>query len=119
MTANLLATICRWTGRVVGILLVGVTLLIAIGEGMPNPFTQSFVIAIGFLALALALLGILLAWRWELPGGIMSLVGCVMFIRVERLSVAQTVFIILLSIPSLLFLGSALLRRHHEKHKSA
>jgi len=65
MTTKLFATILRWTARILGTVLVGLTLLIAIGEGMPNPFTQPFVIGIGFLALALVLLGILLAWRWS------------------------------------------------------
>jgi hypothetical protein len=118
MTTKLLSTIFRWTARVIGTVLVGFTLLIAIGEGMPNPFTQPFVIAIGFFALTLVLLGILLAWRWELTGGTMSLVGWVLFVGAERLSRPQAVFILLLGIPSLLFLGSSFLRWHHEKHKS-
>ena len=100
-------------------MLVGLTLLIAIGEGMPNPFTQPFVIGIGFLALALVLLGILLAWRWEFLGGIMSLVGWVLFFLAERVSLRQSVFIALLGIPSLLFLGSWFLRCHYAKHNSA
>jgi hypothetical protein len=97
--------------------LVGFTLLIAMGEGMPNLFTQPFVIQVGFLALALALLGILLAWRWELPGGIMSLAGWILFIAAERVAFRHFVFLILLGLPSLLFLGSSFLR-WHEKHKS-
>ena len=119
MTTKLLTTIFRWTARVVGTVLVGFTLFIAIGEGMPNPFTQLFVIQLGFLALTLVLFGILLAWRWELPGGIMSLVGWVLFILAERVHWQHSLFFILLVVPSLLFLGSSFLRWHHEKHKSA
>ena len=119
MTTKLFATILRWTARILGTVLVGLTLLIAIGEGMPNPFTQPFVIGIGFLALALVLLGILLAWRWEFLGGIMSLVGWVLFFLAERVSLRQSVFIALLGIPSLLFLGSWFLRCHYAKHNSA
>ena len=119
MTTKLLATIFRWTARVVGTVLVGLTLFIAIGEGMPNLFKQPFVIQIGFLALALVLSGILLAWRWEFLGGIMSLAGWVLFIVVVRVSLRHSVFFILLGVPSLLFLGSSFLRRYHEKHKSA
>jgi hypothetical protein len=119
MNTKLLATIFRWIARVIGTALVGLTLFIAIGEGMPNPFTQPFVIQIGFLALTLVLSGILLAWRWELPGGILSLAGWVLFIVAERVSLRHSVFFILLGVPSLLFLGSSFLRRYHEKHKSA
>ena len=119
MNAKLLATIFRWIARVIGIVLIGFTFLIAIGEGMPNLFTQPWVVQIGFLALALLLLGILLAWRWELPGGIMSLAGWVLFIVAERINCRHSIFLILLCVPSLLFLGSSLLHRRHEKHKSS
>jgi small-conductance mechanosensitive channel len=99
--------------------LVGLTLILAIGEGVPNLFVQPFHIQIGFLALALVVSGILLAWRWEFPGGIISLIGWVLFILAERVSIRHSAFFILLGISSLLFLGSSFLRWHYEKHKSA
>ena len=119
MNPKLLATIVRWVARVIGTVLVGLTLVIAIGEGMPNLFTQPFVIQIGFFALTMVLSGILLAWRWEFLGGIISLVGWVLFVVAETVHLRQSVFFILLGIPSLLFLGSSFLRWHYEKHKSA
>ena len=115
MNTKLLATTFRWTARVIGIVMVGLTLIIAIGEGVPNVFTQPFVIQLGFLALTLVLFGALLAWRWELPGGIMW----VLFILAERVHWQHSLFFILLGVPSLLFLGSSFLRRYYEKHKSA
>jgi hypothetical protein len=63
MNTLLLATIMRWIARVIGIVLVGFTLILAIGEGMPNLFTPPFFIQLGFLALALVLSGILLAFQ--------------------------------------------------------
>jgi hypothetical protein len=119
MNTKLLATIFRWIARVIGTVLVGLTLILATGEGVPNLFTQPIVIQIGFLALALVVSGILLAWRWEFLGGIMSLIGWVLFILTERVSIRHSAFFILLGIPSLLFLGSSFLRWHYEKHKSA
>jgi len=119
MNTKLLATVFRWIGRSMGLVLVGLTLLIAIGEGMPNPFTQPFVIQIGFLALAMVLLGILLAWRWELPGAILSLAGWILFVMAVRINWHKSIFLILLCVPSLLFLGSFFLRWYHDKHKSA
>ena len=119
MNTKLFATIFRWTARVLGIVMVGFSLIIAIGEGVPNPFTQSFVIGLGFLALALVLIGILLAWRWELLGASISIVGWVLFVVAENINWRNSLFFILLGVPSLLFLGSFFLRRHYEKHKSA
>ena len=117
MNTMLVATIFRWIARVIGIVLVGLTVILAIGEGAPNLFTQPFVIQLGFLALALLLSGILLAWRWEFPGGVMSLVGWILFAFAERVSIQHSGFFILLVVPSLLFLGSSFLRRYYKKHK--
>jgi hypothetical protein len=118
MNTKLVANILRWIARIIGTVLVGLTLILAIGEGMPNLFTQSFVIQIGFLALALVLSGILLAWRREFPGGILSLVGWFLFVGSESVNWRHSTFFILLCVPGLLFLGSSFLRWHYEK-KSA
>jgi len=115
MTLKLLAGVLRWMARILGVVLVALTVLIAIGEGLPNPLTQPFIIQIGFYALGLVLLGILLAWRWEFSGGMISLVGWVVFLVAEEVSVPQAVFILLLGVPSFLSLGSAFLRRHLKK----
>ena len=40
MKNKLLAASCRWMARITGLLLVVFVAMIAIGEGMPNPFTQ-------------------------------------------------------------------------------
>ena len=119
MSTTLLATLFRWIARVIGIVLVGFVLLLAIGEGVPNPFSHPFLITIGFFALTLVLLGILVAWRWEFPGGIMSLAGWVLFVVAETINWRHSFFFILLAVPSLLFLGSSFLRWHHARHKSA
>jgi len=119
MNTRLLATVFRWIARIIGTVLVGLALILAMGEGVPNLFTQPFLIQLGFLALALALSGILLAWRWEFPGGIISLVGWVLFIVAEKVHWRHSLFFILLAVPSLLFLGSSFLRRYYENHKPA
>jgi hypothetical protein len=68
-TTRLLAAACRWTARIIGTVLVLMIVLLAIGERMPNPFTQPISVQIGFFALALVMIGILGGWRWELAGG--------------------------------------------------
>lgn len=95
-----------------GTLLVMAVACMAVGEGVPNVFTQPAEIQIGFLALGLVLAGILAAWRWELLGGIISLAGWGTFVLAvvgspRRLSL----FFVLLAMPGLLFVGSGLLRR--------
>ena len=114
-TVKLLTAVCRWTARVAGTLLVILVVVIAIGEGMPNPFTQPPAVLIGFVALAMILIGILAGWRWELAGGILSLAGwCLFFgsvIGIKRLNL----FISLLALPGILYLISAWLRRHNER----
>lgn len=113
-----LAAVCRWTARIFGALLVVLILVIAIGEGVPNPFTQPLIVQIGFLALALIVTGILTGWRWELWGGVLSLAGwCLFFASVigpKRLNC----FVLLLALPGVLSLLSALLRRLGKRQTS-
>jgi hypothetical protein len=105
-----IAATCRWTARIFGTLLVMLILLIAIGEGMLNLFTQPVQVQIGFLALAFILIGILAGWRWELAGGIMSLFGwCLFFASVMTLR-RMTWFVAMLALPGMLYVISALLR---------
>jgi hypothetical protein len=110
-----LAAVCRWMARIVGSLLVVSVVGIAIGEGMPNPFTQPPSVQIGFLALAMIMVGILAGWRWELFGGILSTVGWCLFVGsavgVKRLNV----FISLLALPGILYMISAWLKRHNKR----
>jgi hypothetical protein len=109
---ELAATLCRWTARIVGILLVSVVALIAIGEGMPNPFTQPVGVQLGFLALALLLLGMVIGWFWELAGGLVSLAGwCAFVLAVARSPRGLNTFVLALALPGALYLVSALLRR--------
>jgi hypothetical protein len=114
-TLKLLTASCRWIARVTGALLVILIVVIATGEGMPNPFTQPPAVQIGFLALAMIMIGILAGWRWELAGGIISLAGWYLFVGsvvgVKRLNV----FISLLALPGILYLISAWLRRHNKR----
>jgi hypothetical protein len=114
MKANLTlpAGICRWTGRILGTLLAILLGCLAVGEGVPNVFTQPAVVQIGFLALGLVLAGILGGWRWELAGGIISLVGWGAFVAVEVGSLARlNLFLALLALPGAFYIASALLRR--------
>ena len=74
------AAACRWSARIIGALLCLLILVMAVGDGMPNPFTQPVRLQVGFLALALILAGIVAGWRWEFWGGIVSLSGWGLFV---------------------------------------
>jgi Na+-driven multidrug efflux pump len=102
-------------------LMVVSTLIIGIGEGMPNPFTQPVIVQVGFLALALIIIGILAGWRWELSGGIISLFGWCLFLLpvIKHSPRGMNLFVIILALPGALYITSALLRRYYEKHPSA
>ena len=104
-----IAALCRWTARVIGTLLVLLIVMIGIGEGMPNPFTQPPAVQVGFLALALLMIGILAGWRWELTGGVISLAGWCLFLASVKCRLSC--FVWALALPGVLYVISALLRR--------
>ena len=119
-TTRLSAAACRWIARILGTLLVLIIVLIAIGEGMPNPFTQPVRVQVGFLALALVMIGILGGWRWELAGGTLSLVGWSLFVvAVMHPPRGLNWFVGALTLPGLLYVAGALLRRYDDRHQSA
>ena len=70
--------VVRWAARVYGLLLVGLFGLFAVGEGYdPSVLTPSGLVACALASGALA--GLLVAWRWELTGGLMVVGGMVAF----------------------------------------
>jgi hypothetical protein len=119
-TTRLLAAACRWSARIIGTLLVLMIVLIAVGERMHNPFTQPMTVQVGFLALALLMIGILGAWRWELAGGTLSRVGWSLFVvAVMHPPRGLNWFVGALALPGLLYVAGALLRRSGDRHQPA
>ncbi|RKZ58143.1 MAG: hypothetical protein DRQ44_15020 [Gammaproteobacteria bacterium] len=119
-TTKIFAALCRWPARIVGTLFVALIVVIAIGEGMPNPFTLPISGQVIFLGMALVMIGNLLGWRFELTGGIIALAGfCMGFVLLfigEETDVSG--FFIVLALPGALYITSAVLRRHIETHES-
>jgi len=107
-TRNALGALCRWTARVIAALLLGVFLIAFIVEGLPNLLTLSPAQQAETLAFAFVFGGILIGWRWELVGGLLSLVSAGLF----QSSVGGPAwFVVALAIPGALLITSALLRR--------
>lgn len=103
MNMNTSATLCRWTARILGLLLASVMLLIAIGQGAPLGAS---------LVLGLLVLGMLAGWRWELSGGLISTVAwCIFLVAVIQSPRGFHPFALALALPGALYIASALLRR--------
>jgi len=111
MNKKLPENLLRWTARTLGAVMVGLTIWIAVGEGTPNPLALPWVIRIGLLSFAFILIGIVLAWRWEFLGGLVSICAWGIFAVVGNINWHRAHFIILLALPGLLFLCAALVRR--------
>ena len=93
-------TMCRWTGRILGGLLIFLIVSIAAGQGVPNPYGEPVRVQFGFLALALIFGGIVAGWRWELSAGIVSLLGWGLFVlAVVTSSRGLNRFVIAMALP--------------------
>jgi hypothetical protein len=69
----------RWGARILGTLLVGLVLLFLVGEGVPRLSDLPLHIVLMFVANLLCLAGFVMLWRWELPGGLLALLGIAAF----------------------------------------
>jgi hypothetical protein len=103
----------RWTARVLATLLVGLVLVILVGEGF-NPFKLKPVEATQMTFFLAACTGLVVAWRWPLIGGTMATGGMILFFADEFAATARfptgLVFYLML-LPGILFLLSGILRR--------
>jgi hypothetical protein len=77
--------VLRWTARITGALLVGLVLLFAIGEGV-HPRDFDLVTGSMMLTFLVCHVGMVVLWRWELAGGMMSVMGMTGFYTIEYIS---------------------------------
>ena len=76
-------TSIKWTARILGILLFLFVLVFLIGEGsVIGALKSSLLMKIFFIVM----IGYLLAWKWELIGGLISLIGMFTFYLCEYFS---------------------------------
>ena len=104
----------RWIARLAALLIAGGYLLLVAGDFL-SPHSGNgpdFRAWIGIILLTATCAGMLLAWRWELPGAALSLAALVAFTMLIRFN-RYTVHVVL-AIPGILFLTDWLLhRRRH------
>ena len=84
----------RWLTRILGILLIFVIVLFAVGEGLPNPLALAANEQLGLVALIIMLAGLILAWKFEGMGGLLVIIGYIFFCIIERQILRQGVFFI-------------------------
>jgi hypothetical protein len=65
--------IVRWIARVVSVLSIGLMLLFAVGEGVPNPLAIPLREGMGVLCLGGVLIGLAIAFRFETLGASIAL----------------------------------------------
>ena len=108
----------QWVARLSGLALFLMVLAIAVGEGgPPNPLRQPWPVAIELVLMFIMWLGLIVAWRWEVLGAIMTLAGLIGFNIVElsvNAKLAGGAFP-LFAIPPVLYLAHALAVRLSER----
>jgi len=109
--------VLRWTARLLSVASLGFILLFVFGEGFGwlSVRVQDLV-GLAFFPFGL-LLGLVLAWRREMSGGIIAVASIALFYIVYGLVINQAIFqgwwFLVLSIPGWLFLLYAVLRHEH------
>ena len=84
----------RWLTRILGILLIFVIVLFAVGEGFPNPLALTVDEQLGFVALIIMLAGLILAWKFEGMGGLLVIIGYIFFVALNSRILGLGVFMI-------------------------
>lgn len=109
-----LETALRWSARLLAGILVGLVLVIFIGEGGFDPLKLRPIEALQMALFLSTCLGMVIAWRWPLSGGAISTIGILLFFAIEFALAGRfpsgPIFHLML-VPGILFLLSAFLQR--------
>ena len=110
--------VIRWGARGAGLLVIGLFLYLLAGEllnphsGPPSTFREWAGIAL----FACSMAGMLLAWKWELTGAVLSLITLAVFTVVVRMTRYDIVAIA--AVPGILFVGDWVVRRFERPEAS-
>ena len=77
------ATVCRWLARVVGLAPLLFVAAYVAKEGVPDLSAASSLERTLFTCMFTALAGFVVLWRWELVGGLLSVVATTAFYAVH------------------------------------
>ena len=119
-----IVTLIRWIARVIGTLYAAVMLLFVIAS-IFNPGTggsPSFWAWFGILLMPIGVsIGMILAWKWELLGGLITLLcllGCHLFMKIQGGRFDYLFFVDGIAIPAILFLLVWMFSRRQEEEKA-
>lgn len=101
----------RLLARLSGLMVAGVYVFMVIGE-VTHPHSRppsEFIEWAGIILMSVTCAGMLVAWRWELPGAALSLASLVAFTLLIRMSNHTVLWV--LSAPGILYFTDWFLRR--------
>ena len=104
----------RWTARLFAAALLGLVAVIFLGEGGFNPLKLTAVEAIQMTLFLTTCSGLVVAWRWQVIGGALSLGGMILFLAVEfavRGGLPRGLLLHLMLLPGILFLVDGIIRK--------
>ena len=107
-------TALRWMARLSALLIAGGYVFMVVGE-LLSPHSGNgpdFRAWSGIVLLTVTCIGMLLAWRWELPGATLSLAALAAFTVLIKFNRYTIHFV--LALPGILFMADALLRRRRQ-----
>lgn len=105
--------IVRWTARAFALLLALGFIAFAVGEPMGPLSAVHFREWLGMVLILVAIVAMLLAWKWELPAALVSLFALGVFAAVVPMRSYGVLLIA--AIPDVLFLMDWKLRRVHPR----
>ena len=108
---SVFAIVLRWLARLSGVVVAGGYAYLFIGEILtPHSGPPPNILEFGGQALlTAACIGMLIAWKWELPGAVLSLACLLAFTLTIRMN--RHTVIVVLAMPGILFTADWLLRR--------
>jgi len=110
-----LLSVLRWLARISGLLVAGACVLLWVGD-LVNPHSGPPSNALewaGIVFIATACAAMFVAWRWELPGALLSLLSLGAFAALIRGDRTFHLAILVMAIPGLLYSLDWLARRGH------
>jgi hypothetical protein len=113
LTLPVLESGLRWAARLLTIFLLGLVLVIFVGEGF-NPLNLSAIEAIQMTLFFTTCIGMAVAWRWEVIGGLLSAAAIVLFFGVEFAVTGgfpRRLAFHLMLVPGILFATSGIMRQ--------
>jgi len=110
---SLFLSVLHWTARLAALVVAGGFIFLVVGEFLsPHSRPPSSISEwTGIILLTVTCIGMLMAWRWEVAGAVISLVALVAYALMIRIGHHGVLFV--LAAPGILFMVNGLLRHRH------